>query len=221
MHLADEQLIEHEHSPDLAAPVRQDRSRRSLARIVSAAEQILRDEGVEGFSIASVAQSSGVSVGGIYARVKSKERLLQLVKESVTRRVGEGLHRKLEAADPVLESVVDAYIDNLTESFSADEAINRALFMPGVVPSEASRSADARKRSGVALYASRIVQAEPRLAPFEESEVRFSALMVVAMTLSLLSPTQPEIDWVSLNRNLKRAAKAYLHSLLAECEESA
>ena len=218
MQLSETQDHETEHSSDLAAPVRQDRSRRSLARILASAEDILRHEGVDGFSIASIARSSGVSVGGIYARVKSKEGLLQLVKRSVTARISEGLARKLEAADPLVESIVDAYIDNLTEMFSADENIHRALFMPGVVPREASRSADARKRAGAALYASMIVGAEPRLAAFEATEVRFSAHMAVAMILSLLSPLEPVIDWEAVNRNLKRATKAYLHFLLTECD---
>jgi AcrR family transcriptional regulator len=64
-------------------PPRQDRSRRTLIRILSAAREILAQEGVEGITVQAVVERAGASVGSFYARFSGKEDLLQHLGESI------------------------------------------------------------------------------------------------------------------------------------------
>jgi AcrR family transcriptional regulator len=61
--------------PALREP-RQNRSRRTLARIVSAARKLLVDAGVESVTVQAVVAKAGASVGSFYARFSGKEDLL-------------------------------------------------------------------------------------------------------------------------------------------------
>lgn len=57
----------------------QERSQRSLEQALKAAEELLIEEGYEGFSLRKVSSRSGVSTGSIYARVDSKDDLVHIV----------------------------------------------------------------------------------------------------------------------------------------------
>jgi len=73
-------------SPHVLRP-QQERSRAALAKIVQAAEKILRKDGIDGFSMAAVAESADLPVGNIYRRFKGKDELLQAIKHDVTSRI--------------------------------------------------------------------------------------------------------------------------------------
>jgi hypothetical protein len=64
-----------DNSPHVLRP-RQQRSREALAKIVQAAEHILRTDGPDGFSIAAVARTSGLPTANIYRRFRFKEDIL-------------------------------------------------------------------------------------------------------------------------------------------------
>ena len=69
-------------SPHVLRP-QQERSRAALAKIVQAAEKILRKNGIDGFSMAAVAEAADLPVGNIYRRFKGKDELLQAIKHDV------------------------------------------------------------------------------------------------------------------------------------------
>lgn len=62
-------------------PPQQRRSQESLARILQAGFELLREQGFDGFTLQEVSARSGVSVGSIYARVASREDLIMAIYE--------------------------------------------------------------------------------------------------------------------------------------------
>ena len=69
-----------------ASPAVQERSQRSLRRMLAAAETVLGRDGWSGFTMNAVAAEAEVSIGGIYRRFASKEHLLRAVKDNVLNR---------------------------------------------------------------------------------------------------------------------------------------
>ena len=62
-------------------PPQQRRSQESLARIMQAGFELLREQGFDGFTLQEVSTRAGVSVGSIYARVASREDLIMAIYE--------------------------------------------------------------------------------------------------------------------------------------------
>jgi AcrR family transcriptional regulator len=69
------------HSESLIRPPQQRRSQESLERVLQAGFELLRERGFEGFTLQEVSQRANVSIGSIYARVPSREALIQAVYE--------------------------------------------------------------------------------------------------------------------------------------------
>ena len=59
----------------------QDRSRRTLERLLDAAEALLQERGFDNVSVAEIAQAAGSSVGAFYARFRDKMGLLHHLHE--------------------------------------------------------------------------------------------------------------------------------------------
>jgi AcrR family transcriptional regulator len=57
-------------------PARQERSQRSFERALAAGADLLREEGIDGFSISEVCRRAKISVGSLYGRVDSRDALL-------------------------------------------------------------------------------------------------------------------------------------------------
>src|SRR5881227_870255 len=65
--------------PEALRPPLQNRSRASLERVLEAGQQLLEEEGWEGFTVQEVSRRAGVSIGSIYARAPSKDALILAV----------------------------------------------------------------------------------------------------------------------------------------------
>ncbi len=61
----------------LVKPPLQDRSRKTLNRLVNAALELIAERGVEGASVQDIARRARASVGSFYARFKGKEDLMR------------------------------------------------------------------------------------------------------------------------------------------------
>ena len=64
-------------------PPLQERSQHTLDRIVSAAESLIREKGLDGTSISEIVSRAEVSVGSFHARFRGKESLLQCLDERI------------------------------------------------------------------------------------------------------------------------------------------
>jgi AcrR family transcriptional regulator len=69
------------HPESLIRPPLQRRSQESLERVLQAGFELLQERGFEGFTLQEVSQRANVSIGSIYARVPSREALIQAVYE--------------------------------------------------------------------------------------------------------------------------------------------
>jgi AcrR family transcriptional regulator len=118
-----------ENSPHVLRP-RQQRSRDALVKIVQAAEHILRTEGPDGFSVAAVAHVSGLPVGNIYRRFRSKEDILLALKDDVTSRVERAVMEKVGSRFARVDDFVSDFVLAFVNTIAQDETIHRALFDP-------------------------------------------------------------------------------------------
>jgi AcrR family transcriptional regulator len=107
----------------------QQRSREALAKIITAAELLLRANGFEGFSMAALAEVAGIPAGNIYRRFRGKAELLLALKEGVTRRLEQTVETHLAGkAFSNIDEVVHATVDAMVLGFTKDEKLHRALF---------------------------------------------------------------------------------------------
>lgn len=111
-------------------PPRQERSRRTLERIVRAALEIIEEEGVQGVTVSAVVERAGSSVGSFYARFEGKEDLLYYLEERVWReaRVRWEEARRGRSWDALdLEGVVRSVVELLVRIHQEDAGTRRAL----------------------------------------------------------------------------------------------
>ena len=113
-------------STQLPRPPRQQRSRRTLARIVEAGLAILREQGQEGLTVQDVVARARTSVGSFYQRFSGKEELLRhlegaLVAEARSRFEGE------LAAGVSAEASLGAAIDAVVSLLAREPALDPAL----------------------------------------------------------------------------------------------
>ena len=113
-------------SPHVLRP-RQQRSREALAKIVQAAEHILRTEGPDGFSIAAVAHTSGLPIANIYRRFRFKEDILLALKDDITARVDRAVMKKVGNHFARVEDFISDFVLAMVNAFAQDENIHRAL----------------------------------------------------------------------------------------------
>ena len=62
-------------------PPRQRRSRETLDRLLDAAEEVIREEGIAGLTITKVVQKSGSSVGAFYRRFPNRDTLIDALQK--------------------------------------------------------------------------------------------------------------------------------------------
>jgi len=117
-----------ETSPHVLRP-QQQRSRVALAKIVTAAERLLRTKGIDGFSMAEVAEAAGLPVGNIYRRFRGKDELLQAIKYDVTARIEDAVAERLSLdAFKDIADLIRRFAGATCDTFAADEKLYRTLF---------------------------------------------------------------------------------------------
>src|SRR6266536_2989870 len=65
--------------PKTVLPAHQDRSRKTLARLLKATAEVLNKEGLEGATVPRIAARAGLTPGTIYRRFPDKDALLREV----------------------------------------------------------------------------------------------------------------------------------------------
>ena len=126
-------------------PPQQARSRASLRKVLTAAEHVLAERGLESFTVAEVATRAGMSVGTIYRRFDGKEQLLYAVKDQLLTQLEAGVRDALQSASPGLRSTFTAFVAALADTFAEHDRIFPELL-------DAQRS-DGRDRGLAALSA--------------------------------------------------------------------
>jgi len=203
-------------SPHVLRP-QQERSRAALAKIVQAAEMILRKSGIDGFSMAAVAEAADLPIGNIYRRFKGKDELLQAIKHDVTSRIELAVAERLSQQEFLdIPSVIRALVGAASNTFAGDETLYRNVF-------------DSRTRNPVldqiGLIGRRRVFAAYRgaLLPFLNGMPKNRAELLIRISFHLLASAivgkardedgaLADLSWNVLGSEIGAAAIAYLEA---------
>ena len=210
-------------------PPRQERSRASFERVVKAATELLAEQGFDGFTLAEVSRRAKVSIGSIYARIKSKDDLLYVVQdrymteaEDRPRLEDPDLWHDLAPGDVVLRLV-----EELGGAFRQNERLLRVFMHRGIVdPAVAARSSATVSRFHDRFEAillrrrPEIVHPDPELA----IDVAFRMAWGTLARQVMYGPTfesRRAIGWERLVAELGHACAAYLLGLSRGAREPA
>lgn len=194
-------------------PPQQARSRATLHKVLTAAEQVLAGDGIHEFTVAAVAERAGVSVGAIYRRFTGKEQLINAVKDRLVGEIENALSAELRAARPGLVGVVDAFTRALVGSFSAGGRV-----LPEIAG--ARRDAESLERSTRALSSIQrlfLDAAAPHAAEIRRSDAG-TALAITGRTIAasciqraLTEHLVPDdLSWSVWQQQLVEMAQLYL-----------
>lgn len=95
----------------------------SLRKVLDAAEQVLATGGLAEFTVATVADRAGVSVGAIYRRFAGKEQLLHAVKDELLGRLETGVAEALRGAESGVDGVLGAFAHALAGTFAGHDRV--------------------------------------------------------------------------------------------------
>lgn len=115
---------------------RQDRSRATFERLLDAAQELLEHDGVDGTSMAAVAQRAGSSIGALYTRVPDKATLVRAVQLRLLERQVSGVEGLAGAgcsqADVPLHAVIERLLAMVTSTILTDAGLLRAIIVQGM-----------------------------------------------------------------------------------------
>ncbi len=206
-------------TPRLRPPL-QARSRRTLDRLLDAAEALLGDRSFDDVTIADVVRRARSSVGAFYARFPDKDALLDALYDrhqaQVTAALGEALDPKHWLNDPVSQ-IVEQLVHELVKLHLAKRGLLRALVLRGHMKPDwryddpAARGQLSLARVGELIGSRRdeIAHPEPKMA------ASLGFLMVLATLREKLlfgdsTASALRVDAQQLERELVRAYLAYL-----------
>jgi AcrR family transcriptional regulator len=123
-------MKEQEHPQTPYKVPRQKRSRRSLERILEAAEQQIRAGGLESLTISGVVSSVGLSVGAFYARFPHKTALIHAVQNRFHERLEPAIRAEIAqetAGCTDLAQAVEAAFGVLIRKVTGERELSRAF----------------------------------------------------------------------------------------------
>jgi len=85
--------------PHAPLPAKQERSRKSLERLLEAAEEVLKAHGLDGATVPRIAARAGLSPGAIYRRFPDKDALMRAVVVRYHTRIAEKSRQNLGRAE--------------------------------------------------------------------------------------------------------------------------
>lgn len=141
---------------------RQDRSRRTLDRLASSAEEVLRRRTFDEASLQEIVDGAGVTTGAFYARFRAKDDLLRHLEEQINSEIQATTRRlaalESEPGDPV--AFFHGTVTDLADIYRRNRGVIRALIE--------------RSRSDVALRDRRLQYARESFLRVEEALSRIA-----------------------------------------------
>jgi AcrR family transcriptional regulator len=110
----------------------QERGRKAVERLLSAAEKILESRGLDAATVPAIAAAAGMSVGNVYKRFPDKDSLLRAVYE---RFFAEALAANEFALDPAkwkdipTTEILSTLVTGMMEGYRSRRALVRALLL--------------------------------------------------------------------------------------------
>ena len=146
--------------PSRVSPPLQERSAKTLERIVEATEDLLRTKSFELVTVRDIVRRAKCPIASFYARFKSKDDLLPHLYERYSARVGPALNARLAAFDVrklSLRQAVEASVDIMVDSYESDKWLVRevALFArrhPGAIGEDTRQARTSMHSKAAALF---------------------------------------------------------------------
>jgi AcrR family transcriptional regulator len=113
-----------------ARPTAQARGRRTLERLLDAAEYILEHDGLEAATVPAIAERAGVSVGNVYKRFPDKDALMRAVYERFFQRSAESNRTALTPErwkNSSAEQIVRSLVRGMVHAYTQHRALLSAL----------------------------------------------------------------------------------------------
>lgn len=206
-----------ETSPHVLAP-QQKRSREALAKIIAAADTILREQGLAGLSMIAVSEAAGVPIGNIYRRFRGKEDILLALKEEVTNRVEAVVLAGLTAAPfKDFASLVHRFAKSAADGFSKDAALHRVLLATNTTTPGLTKIGSTARRRVFVTYQETLV---PLLAPIAKARAALAAEVSFEIVMNaMVGKARGEdvllanMSWRYAEQEFAAAAVAYLAGL--------
>jgi AcrR family transcriptional regulator len=204
--------------PVSVQPPQQERSRASFERVLQAATSLLEEEGFDGFTLAEVSKRAGVSIGSIYARVKSKDDLFYVIQDRyMTRSEDRPRLRDPDAwSDLEPRDLVIEVVHELGEIFQVNKRLLRVFMHRGIVdPVVAARSSASVSQFHDEVEAILFTRREAIAHddPVVAIDVAFRMVWGTLARQIMYGPTfesHRAIAWDTLVAELGRACAAYL-----------
>ncbi len=115
---------------ELARPVLQARSARTLEAILLTGRSLLKRKRFEELSVAEIANGAKCSVGGFYARFSSKDAMLIVLEQQLLEEFADELEADLEQADVAgarIPDLISLYIHTMVARFREHRSILQAV----------------------------------------------------------------------------------------------
>jgi AcrR family transcriptional regulator len=210
--------------PDPAAetlPVKQTRSRETVARLLDAAEALLVDGGLEAATVPRIAERAGLSVGVVYRRFPDKDALLRAVYERFFERARGG---NTHAADPQwwegisLPDMARTLVGSLVAAHRRHRELLRALtaYTQASTDPEFRRRIDELNAHTIERLAALVLTRRKEIQhPDPERAVVFGLFMVAATLRTLMQASERAlrpfgISEATLGEELTRMYLQYL-----------
>jgi AcrR family transcriptional regulator len=202
-------------------PPSQERSRRTLERLLDAAEALLQKQPLEAIAVGDLVRAAGSSIGSFYARFPSKESLLEHLYErydrDLHRRFDEWLARRPWEASSLAERVA-WIVRQFVSSFETRRHLLRALALHARCRPETIDAATRRRREALhARLAGILLERRAEIGhPDPERAVEFVVFMIGSTCREkLLFGRAPHAEATrltaaELEAEVTRAALAYL-----------
>lgn len=205
--------------PRPVTPPLQERSAKTLEKIVEAAESLLKEKPFEQVTIRDIVSRAGCPISSFYARFKSKDDLLPHLYQRYDTRVGPNMSEMMSKLDPAkltLEKAVELGIDLMLETYSRDRWLMREIALYARRHPEAIGDDIRRERTGMHAGAAKIFASFGKEIqhkdPVRAGEV---GIFVVASTAreAILFEGAPHASATGLSREALR--QTLIHTLLS------
>ena len=186
-----------------------ERKQTTRARILAAAEAVIKDRGAGAATVEAVMRRAGLTVGGFYAHFESKEALAREALIAGIERSFERLTEGLDQASPqaFARAVIERYLAQV-EAPDLDSACPLTLLLP-----EIARSEPAFRDAFAARTGELVSHVEHRLPVVEGMSPRDVALAVFAALAGAVSFARAAATPRG-RRRIANATTANLHRLL-------